>query len=66
MRIISDFHDYYDSLQRHDLEHDDIYHRKQSEIKTPLSLLNRESIYFVGFCGKFYPFIYGDKFMVIT
>lgn len=65
MRIISDYHDYYDTLQRYDLEHDDIYHRKQEEIKTPKSLLNHESVNVIGFCGKFYPFIYGDNLTTI-
>lgn len=66
MRIVSKFHDYYDSVAKYDEERDRIYFRKEEIVK----LTNDEAKIFprrnghimgsghiIGFCGKLYPFI---------
>jgi hypothetical protein len=68
VRIISDFHDYYDCLQTHD---NLIFQRKTEKIKNiyyDYSFMDRYgdvghlvgdlSLSLIGFCGKIYPFIY--------
>ncbi len=68
MRIISDFHDYYDAVQAVGQDQTLIYHRKREETTVseyPLPVLrlsfpqNAPAIeiqqHIVGFCGKIYP-----------
>ncbi len=67
MRIISNFHDYYDCIQKYDEERDLILKRNsQPEIvfekniarhlyNKPWSLFSTE--YYIGFCGKVYPLL---------
>lgn len=67
MRIISDYHDYYDGLMNLDQDRSVIYHRKSSEIRfnDPIVHIERSEryysicpyFYFVGFCGKVYKFL---------
>jgi hypothetical protein len=73
MRIISDFHDYYDVVQATGQDQTLIYHRKREEVSVsiyPLPVLklppwrnwqdNRETQirqHIVGFCGKIYPVV---------
>jgi hypothetical protein len=57
MRVISKFHDFYDTIGQYDGEHDDIFLRKQSSVPTNDLLHNRYSVRVLGFCGRFYPFV---------
>src|SRR5690606_13443835 len=69
MRIISDFHDYYDCIQKFDQDRSIIYNRqsefpKEYDYGWPFSRpcgiydnLEETSILIVGFCGKIYPII---------
>jgi hypothetical protein len=70
MRIISDFHDYYDAVQASGQDQTLIYHRKREEVAVSVySLpviewsfwLDRRKIpaqeHTIGFCGKIYPAI---------
>jgi hypothetical protein len=72
MRIISDFHDYYDGVQKSGQDQTLIYHRHQSEMTAwpsfpdkllsylPDRLGNCEVGYrgcIVGFCGRVYPLV---------
>lgn len=66
MRIISDFKDYYDSVQSLGQDRSLIYYRKTKEVFSDafpwigsshyLSSINYES-FIIGFCGKIYPLI---------
>lgn len=64
MRIISDFHDYYDSLSYADPERGIIWQRKNDtfdiEILPRDMRLRKPLIGVVGFCGKFYPYWESD------
>jgi hypothetical protein len=69
MRIISDFHDYYDAVQATGQDQTLVYYRKPEEVEIreyPLPVLSHylwadEASYpkvrqpIVGFCGKIYP-----------
>jgi hypothetical protein len=71
MRIISDFHDYYDSVQATGQDQTLVYYRKAEEVETPeypFPVLGycespyepcgpRVRQHIVGFCGKIYPVI---------
>ena len=63
MRIISDFHDYYDCIQSYGQD-DLLYVRNRKEVEhrlvAPSVDLRRFPIYskVIGFCGKFYPMVY--------
>lgn len=68
MRIISEFRDYYDGVQRFGQADDLLYLRKPSEIESPIKFPNIERSWtrnpiqwyrkFVGFCGVLYPVVY--------
>lgn len=60
MRIISDYHDYYDTIGKTDGDRQTIYQRKQQ----PGKKLENRGFYFtdasprvLGFCGKIYPMV---------
>ena len=66
MRIISSFHDYYDSVQRHGMDKACVYVRETREEKLKLDNQRRlpyglpgfvsdKSCFVIGFCGKLYP-----------
>lgn len=59
MRIISEFKDYYDCIQRHGQDDDIVYIRKAKsfDIKLDIPKLRRHpgAKYLIGFCGKIYP-----------
>lgn len=67
MRIISDFHDYYDCIQKYGQD-DLIFERKsqtfnEQELKLPYVPYTPSNFndYIIGFCGKLYPFLHYDK-----
>lgn len=70
MRIISDFHDYYDAVQATGQDQALIYHRKREVESVPVyplpivrlsfwrnDLVIRIQQHIVGFCGKVYPVV---------
>jgi hypothetical protein len=64
MRIISDFHDYYDCIQKYGQD-DLIFERKsqtfnEQELKLPYVPYTPSNFndYIIGFCGKLYPFLH--------
>jgi len=67
VRIIGEYKDYYDGLQRHGQDQEMIYLRRKEQVETPFNLpylsLQWESkpIYarqaVIGFCGKLYPLV---------
>ena len=59
MRIISDFYDYYDSVQKYGQDQSIVYNRKIKQIPELLKL--REPYGVIGFCGKWYPFLHEQK-----
>ncbi len=76
MRIISDQHDYYDSVQRSGQDRSLVYVRKPQEIRVPwkkwpfpqfYDWYTNICQYTIGFCGKIYPMLhlssgaYGDN-----
>ena len=73
MRIISDFHDYYDCVQKMGQDLNTVYIRKRKEVNLDMfpfsNFLNKfrgwegiyPKIYIVGFCGKIYPVMCVNK-----
>lgn len=68
MRIISDTHDYYDSVQKFGQDDQLIYHRKEKVVYFPgyssgfytrpnYHVSFAPSLYIIGFCGKIYPVV---------
>ncbi len=55
MRLISDFHDYYDGAIHYSNE--PVYIRKQEEIKDEFKHPSIERCLIIGFCGQIYKFI---------
>lgn len=66
MRIISDFHDYYDKVYAYSASNEILYKRKEKEVEIKKvsygqlrwsdNLFDDETAY-IGFCGKIYPVV---------
>lgn len=69
MRIISDFHDYYDSVQRTGMDKEVVYDRETSEVQIKeeyevyrrVSSKETISLQYLGFCGDIYKVYIIDR-----